>query len=37
MKIDLPLALAADMVRNDLSSNWSSYMKKFLASKKLSI
>lgn len=36
MKIDLPLALAADMVRNDLSSNWSSYMKKFLASKKLS-
>jgi len=36
MKIDLPLALAADMVRNDLSSNWTLYLKKFLATKKLS-
>ncbi len=36
MKIDLPLSLAQDMVRNDLSSNWLSYSKKFLAGKRLS-
>jgi hypothetical protein len=36
MKIDLPLLLAQDMVQNDLSLNWESYCKKFLAGKRLS-
>jgi hypothetical protein len=36
MKIDLPLALAQEMVQTDFSENWESYCKKFLAGKKLS-
>jgi len=36
IKIDLPLPLAQEMVNNDLTSNWMTYCKKFLAGKRLS-
>jgi hypothetical protein len=36
MRIDLPSQLALDMIKNDLSTNWETYCKKYLAGKRLS-
>jgi hypothetical protein len=36
MKIDLPPALAQEMVHTDISENWETYCKKFLSGKRLS-